>query len=125
MDGRSYGRRAVVVEPQSLFVPFIVDALAESGLTVVDAVAAPYPGLLARLQPEVLFLDLDWPQSPPLSSIRELRALLPLTWIVMYTCERDPAWKALALALGANAIVGVDDGPEVLTRALEIPLAAS
>lgn len=125
MGGEVYGRRAVVVEPQSLFVPFIVETLGAGGLVVVDTIAAPYPGLLTRLQPDVLFLDLDWPQSPPLSSIRQLRQLLPLTCIVMYTRETDPVWRALALALGANAVVGAEDELDVLTRALASPLAAS
>lgn len=118
MGGGLSARRAVVVEPQSLFVPFLIETLGAEGLTVVDTLAAPSPAVLTRLQPDVLFLDVDWPQSPPLSCIRRLRQLLPLTCIVLYTREVDPVWRALALALGAHAVIGAEDGPDVLSRAL-------
>jgi DNA-binding NarL/FixJ family response regulator len=113
---RPRAKRAAIIEPQSLFLPYLVSTLRRTGLEVVRA--GPRIGLrnLARLAPDVVLVGID-DVPAPLNAIRRLRRLLPPARIVVYTHAVDAAWARLACAIGADAIVGPDDDERQLVSA--------
>lgn len=59
----------------------------------------------ARLQPDVIVLDLFMPALDGLKACRELTRMLPRTRIVVLTAEDDTVVKEAALAAGAFAFI--------------------
>ena len=59
----------------------------------------------ARLQPDVIVLDLFMPAMNGLDACRELTRMLPRTRIIVLTAEDDADIKQVALAAGAFAFI--------------------
>jgi DNA-binding NarL/FixJ family response regulator len=60
---------------------------------------------LRRARPDLVLLDVDARGAQPLGLIRETRRQTSAR-IVVITRSEDRAWQALALALGADAVLG-------------------
>ena len=59
----------------------------------------------ARLQPDVIVLDLFMPEMDGLKACRELTRMLPRTRVIVLTAEDDPVIKQAVLAAGAFAFI--------------------
>ena len=59
----------------------------------------------ARLQPDVVVLDLHMPGMNGLDACRELKRMVPQTSVVVVTAEDDPAVQQIVLAAGAFAYI--------------------
>lgn len=119
---RPPAKRAAIIEPQSLFVPYLVATLRRTGLEVVRAAPHIRSRNLSRLAPDVLLVGIDDVRAP-LSAIRRLRRLLPSARIVLYTHISERAWASLACAVGADAVVGPTDDEQGLVSACTAPRA--
>jgi DNA-binding NarL/FixJ family response regulator len=86
-------------------VPFLKDVLACAGLGEVVAYRCASAGTLRRARPDLVLLDVDARGAQPLGLIRETRRQTSAR-IVVITRSEDRAWQALALALGADAVLG-------------------
>ena len=122
---RTSGRkRALIIEPQTLFVPFLVQTLQADGLVVLGASAVPEPDALLRLRPDLVFIDADYLDSPPFECIRKLRRRLPEARLVVYAQRTDALWGGVARGLGADVVFGPSSGIEDLCAALQEQAAA-
>lgn len=121
---RPPAKRAAIIEPQALFVPYLVATLRRTGLDVVRAAPHIRSRNLTRLAPDVLLVGIDDVRAP-LTVIRRLRRLLPTARIVLYTHCADRAWAALARAMGADAVVGPTDDEQGLVSACTASCATS
>ena len=106
-------KRVLIIEPHALFAPYFATAIAAGGHDVVGVETAARPSVLRRLAPEIVVLNAGYFTS--VGRIRTLRSLLPDARLVVYTRVGDPAWSLLALAVGADAVIGPRaDEPELL-----------
>jgi len=100
--------RAYVVEPQRIFVPFLVDALTGSGLQVTQVSARFDPAVVATDPPPIVFLDIDVDTAFPEEVIRLARSATPLSVVVVYASgDATPYRRA-----------GAD---EVVSKMLDVP----
>ncbi|MBD5653702.1 MAG: hypothetical protein IAI50_00800 [Candidatus Eremiobacteraeota bacterium] len=115
---RQRKQRAAIIEPQALFVPYLVATLRRTGADVVRAAPSIPSQQLSRLAPDLLLVAIDECRAP-LAVVRRLRRLLPAARIVLYTHVADPVWGAVARGLGADAVVGpADDEPELVSACM-------
>jgi len=99
-------RRALIVERQRLLVPFLKHIAEGAGLAEVVAYRTASPRTLHRVRPDVVLIGIDGPGARPLELIRRTRREMPTARIVVITRSDDPAWSALAQALGADVVLG-------------------
>ncbi len=113
--------RALIVERQPALVPFLRDALERAGHGAVIAVRSASVATLRRTTPDTILLGPGMTVRP-LDAIRRIRRARPTARIVAIAYHDDPLWKALALALGADDVLGPDDDCATLDRCLAGPL---
>ena len=102
---RVHARKALIVQAQRLMLPFLKDVLERAGIDDVVAYRCASASTLRRSRADVVLLDVDARGTQPLGLIRETR-LQTSARIVVMTRNDDRAWEAMALALGADAILG-------------------
>lgn len=102
----SGAKRALLIEPQTLFAPYFVATLERTGLDVVGVAPGARTAMLLDLRPDVVVIDAGHLATPPLRLLRRLRRALPAAHIVVYVHALDGAWAALARSLGADAVIG-------------------
>ena len=98
-------RNAAIVQAQPLMVPFLTDVLRCSGHSQVLTYRCASAKRLRRAKPDVVIMDTEAANAAPLALIRRIK-LNARTRIVVIAGRDDPAWNALARALGADAILG-------------------
>jgi DNA-binding NarL/FixJ family response regulator len=98
-----------VVEPQSLFVPFLSDVLADAELRVVRV--APHLDVddIRASRPEALFVDTDFLDVDPADAVSAMRAALPRAFICAYTDGEGQRADRLRFA-GANCVLSKRSG---------------
>ncbi len=109
--------RALIVERQPALVPYLRDALERAGHGAVVAVRSASTAALRRTVPDTILLGPGLTVRP-LVTIRRIRRARPTARIVAIAYHEDPLWKALALALGADDVLGPNDDCETLDRCL-------
>lgn len=74
--------------------------------------------LAARLQPQVITLDLTMPGPTGMASVKRLRAAAPAARIIVVTMHDDPAYVRAAIALGASGYVNKSAADTELVAAI-------
>ena len=99
-----------VVEPQSLFVPYLADVLAQAEMRVVRV--APHLDVqdVLRIAPQALFVDTDFLEIDPADALRAMREALPSAFICAYAEIDAPAAERFRRA-GANCVLSKKLGP--------------
>jgi DNA-binding response OmpR family regulator len=110
-------RRALIVERQSALVPFLRDALTRAGYGAVTAARSASESTLRRSLPDTILLGPGM-TSRPLDAIRRIRQARPDARIVAIAYRDDPLWNALAMALGADDVLGPSAEMAALERSL-------
>ncbi len=111
---------ALIVEQQRLVVPFLASVLRNAGVHTVVAYGATRTAF-ARTKPDVVILGMDMSAVRPFELLRRTRRATATARIVVITRCDDPAWNAVAYALGADTILG----PSADSRALASAVLAS
>jgi DNA-binding NarL/FixJ family response regulator len=110
-----------VVEPQSLFVPYLSDVLAKAELRVVRVAETLDVEDIRASRPEALFVDTDFLDVDPADAVSAVREALPRAFICAYT-DGDGADR-LRYA-GADCVVSKRSGAREITSALRTALSA-
>jgi DNA-binding NarL/FixJ family response regulator len=96
--------RVLVVDDHLLFRDGIVSLLGATGFTVVgqagDGKAAVNEAL--RLRPELVLLDIHMPEMTGLEALKQIKAQLPETRVVMLTVSEDEESLVEAIKAGAD-----------------------
>ncbi len=106
-----------VVEPQSLFVPYLSDVLAGAEMRVVRVAASLDVDDIRATRPEALFVDTDFLDVDPADAVSAMREALPRAFICAYTEGEGPRADRLRFA-GANCVLSKRSGPIEVTDAL-------
>ncbi|HEU5227328.1 MAG TPA: response regulator transcription factor [Ktedonobacteraceae bacterium] len=113
--------RVLVVDDQRLFRESIVGILAlEPAFEVVGSAADGAEGItLARqLVPDVILMDVKMPHVDGIAAIRQIKAELPKTRIVLLTTFTSDGYVLEGLAAGANGYLLKDTSVAGLTSAI-------
>jgi len=95
---------ALIAERQRLLVPYLRAVCERSGFRAVSG--SPTEHTLARVRPAAVVLGFEVPGGRPLEAIRRARRMRPNATLVVLVRRADPAWTAMAQALGADAVLG-------------------
>ena len=115
--------RTLLVEPQRIFIPVLWALLERAGFRVEQAVDSLVYAQVVRLQPQAVFIDIDFLEIDPLEAVSVLRMLLPVARIGVYTStEERAAWHRRIIASGANAIFSKSADERELYDALRTTL---
>ncbi|MGH7708825.1 MAG: hypothetical protein ACREM6_13035 [Vulcanimicrobiaceae bacterium] len=98
-------RRAIVLEPQRLFLSFICDAVEAGGAHVVLPMTTIDRKLIADLEPDLVYVDLDWLSAGPHVALGTLRHLAPTARIIAQSSFTS---EQLLREGGADRVVGAD-----------------
>jgi len=74
--------------------------------------------LAQTLHPDVVLMDISMPPSDGLAATASLRAAVPHCAVVLLSLYDDASLRARALAAGAAALVGKQEGVESLLAAI-------
>jgi two-component system, NarL family, nitrate/nitrite response regulator NarL len=112
--------RIVVCDDDRLLLESLSRALELKGFTVEAATSAPHEAVSAvrRFRPDVLLIDLGFPDGYGLDAAREVRASCPETRVVILTASEDPAALLEADSLGLAGYVGKDQRLDGIVEAL-------
>ncbi|HTD38395.1 MAG TPA: hypothetical protein VK669_12840 [Candidatus Limnocylindrales bacterium] len=113
-----------VVEPQSLFVPYLSDVLAKAELRVVRVAPTLDVDDIRASHPEALFVDTDFLDVDPADAVTAMRAALPRAFICAYTDGEGPRADRLRFA-GANCVIPKRYGAREVQQALRSALATA
>jgi DNA-binding NarL/FixJ family response regulator len=111
-----------VVEPQSLFVPYLSDVLARAELRVVRVAPTLDVEDMRASSPAALFVDTDFLEIDPADAVSAMRAALPQAFIAAYTEGEGARADRLRFA-GANCVVSKRSGAVEITTALRTALS--
>jgi DNA-binding NarL/FixJ family response regulator len=98
-----------VVEPQSLFVPYLSDVLAGAELRVVRVVPTLDVDDIRASHPEALFVDTDYLDVDPADAVTAMREAVPSAFICAYTDGEGALADRLRFA-GANCVLSKRSG---------------
>jgi two-component system nitrate/nitrite response regulator NarL len=117
-DGKAV--RIVVCDDDRLLLESLSRALELKGFTVQAATSTPDEAVAAvrRLRPDVLLIDLGFPDGHGLDAAREVRARYPETRVVILTASQEPASLLEADKLGLAGYVGKDQRLDGIVEAL-------
>jgi DNA-binding NarL/FixJ family response regulator len=110
-----------VVEPQSLFVPYLSNVLARAALRVVRVAPTLDVEDMRASRPEALFVDTDFLDVDPADAVSAMREALPRAFICAYTDGEGAERLRFA---GANCVVSKRSGAREITTALKTALSA-
>lgn len=113
-----------VVEPQSLFVPYLSDVLERAELKVVRVSPTLDVEDIRATSPQALFVDTDFLDIDPADAVTAMRAALPRAFICAYTDGEGPRADRLKFA-GANCVIPKRYGAREVQQALRSALATA
>jgi DNA-binding NarL/FixJ family response regulator len=109
-----------VVEPQSLFVPYLVDVLGRAEMRVVRVAGTLDVDDIGRAHPEALFVDTDFLDGDPAEALSALRAVLPRALICAYTDGTGPARADRLRLAGADCVLSKRSGQYEITEGVRV-----
>src|SRR4029450_9936615 len=108
--------RVLLVDDQSGMRTALRNLLQDEGIMVVGEAADGKEGVArARaLSPDVVLMDLRMPRLNGIQATREIKRLLPLTQVVIFTAYDDPGIQRNAAEVGVHAYLVKGCPPRVI-----------
>ncbi len=109
-----------IVEPQSLFIPYLSDVLAGAEMRVVRVSSNLDVDDIRATRPEALFVDTDFLDVDPADAVSAMRQALPMAFICAYTDGKGGARADRLRFAGANCVLSKRSGPGEVTDVLRV-----
>ena len=112
--------RVLIVEDHPLVRSAVARAIEGHGVEVVGEVASAEEalGVIGRITPDVILIDIELPGMSGVQLVRELAPRLPATRMVMLTASSDERDVWEAMTHGASGYLTKDVTPEALGRSI-------
>lgn len=117
--------RAYLIEPQTIFVPYLVSVLRAGGIEVIATRDDVDAQDLVNQAPDAIFVDIDFFDRGGPSTLCRIREVARRTPIVAISNVEDATFEATCYISGANAFVAKSEPAESIIRAVRSMLAAS
>ncbi len=109
-----------VVEPQSLFVPYLSDVLAQAQMRVVRVSTNLNVDDIRRTHPEALFVDTDFLDCDPADAVSAMRAALPSALICAYTAGEGASRADRLRYAGADCVLSKSSGQHEIAEGVRV-----
>lgn len=123
-DGRFKALPVAIIEPQRLFAPYLAQMLSEAGFSIVTSLDSLELDEVGRVEPAIVFADVDFIEGDAADAIRQLRVAAPEATICAYTGHSDAWWCGVYARAGANCIISKAASPaeiiDGLAQALQV-----
>ncbi len=110
--------RTYLIEPQTIFVPFLRRVLSSAGFDVI----ATSPGVdgrdISAHDPAAVFVDIDFLERSGPTAICRIREAARSAAVIALSETNDPLFAATCVISGASAVCSKHDGEEKLLRTL-------
>ncbi len=116
--------RTYLIEPQTVFVPFLTRLLADAGLSVIATNQEVDPKHIVAHDPAAIVVDVDFfARGAPnaLCRIRQVAREVPL---IAFSESDDPTFEAACYISGASAVLSKGCGAETMLRSVRGALKA-
>ncbi len=117
--------RTYLIEPQSLFVPYLVSILCDSGFNVVATHTDLDLKDIVAVEPAAVIVDVDFFERGGPNTLSRIRQAMRSVTIVALSGVEDPTFAASCSIAGANAVVWKRDGIAGLITGLRVATAAA
>ncbi len=122
---RSEAARTYLIEPQLLFVPYLLRLLASANLNVIATSDDVDAKDIAAQDPAIIFVDVDFFDRGAPNAICRIRQVAKAAAIIVVSNAEDPTFEAACYISGASAVLSKRTNAEAIVRAVRsIPAPA-
>ncbi|MDQ2909331.1 MAG: hypothetical protein M3R44_08295 [Candidatus Eremiobacteraeota bacterium] len=115
--------RTYLIEPQTVFVPFLTRLLADAGLGVVATHDDVDGKDIVAHDPAAIFVDVDFFSRGAPNALCRIRQVVRNAAIIAFSETDDPTFEAACYISGATLLLSKRSGMELLLRSLRSVLA--
>jgi DNA-binding NarL/FixJ family response regulator len=115
--------RTYLIEPQTIFVPFLQRMLAHAGFDVVATAGGVDSRDITAHDPAAVFVDVDYLERSGPTAICRIREAAQGAAVIALSDVTDTLFAATCVISGATAICSKGDGEEKLLRTLRSAFA--
>lgn len=115
--------RTYLIEPQTVFVPFLARTLAAAGLEVIASHHDVDGKDLGARAPAAVFIDVDYFVRGAPTALCRVREALRHAVVIALSESTDPTFAASCVISGANVLCNKKDGEDSIVRAIRTALA--
>ena len=115
--------RTYLIEPQTIFVPFLRRVLSRAGYDVVATSASVDSRDISAHDPAAVFVDIDYLERHGPTALCRIREAAQGAAVIALSETTDPLFKATCVISGATALCSKADGEEKLMSTLRSALA--
>jgi DNA-binding NarL/FixJ family response regulator len=112
--------RIAVIEPQELFIDYLVQTLEAHGLQVVAATGKLEDAELAALKLNTVLVDIAGSDASAFATLGRIRKAVPHARLIVFGGSSSSAWRAGAWARNVNALLTENDGPTDFVDAAKV-----
>jgi DNA-binding NarL/FixJ family response regulator len=112
--------RIAIIEPQELFIDFLVQTLEANGLNVVAASPRMEDAELAALKLNTILIDIAGSDANAFATLGRIRRAAPNARLIVFGGSSSSAWRAGAWARNVNALLTENDGPASFVTAARV-----
>jgi DNA-binding NarL/FixJ family response regulator len=116
--------RTYLIEPQSIFIPYLRRLLANAGCNVVATSQNVDGRDIVAHDPAAVFVDIDYLERSGPTALCRIREAARNAAVIALSERTDPMFSATCIISGASAVFSKSEGEEQLVRALKRALAA-
>ena len=117
--------RTYLIEPQTIFVPYLRRVLSNAGFDVIATSPSVDGRDISAHDPAAIFVDVDYLERSGPTTLCRIREVARSAQLIALSESSDAMFAATCVISGANAVCSKGDGEEKLLRALRRAAAAT
>jgi len=117
--------RTYLIEPQSIFVPYLQRVLSSAGFEVIATSQGIDGRDITAHAPAAIFVDVDFLERSGPTALCRIRDVARSAQLFALSESSDAMFAATCVISGANAVCSKGEGEETLVRTLRRAVAAT